>query len=85
MKATISHRTPIEERQCLIAEAITTETLKLYRRTNDLPYVKDAMQRRYDENGDATDRWWLSEEFYGWLVEYAIHSTDVNRHRDEFR
>lgn len=74
MKATISRSAPIEERQSLLTEAITTESLKLYRRTNDFSQVKDAMQRRYDEYVDATDRWWLSEEFYGWLVEYTLRN-----------
>lgn len=74
MKTTISHSAPIEERQSLIAEAITTETLKLYRRTNDVRHVKDTMQCRYDAFVRPADRWWLSEEFYGWLVEYALRN-----------
>ena len=65
---TISHRAPDKERRWFLAETIATETLSLYDSVNDLPFVKESMRCRYDEIVPATDRWWLGEEVYGWLV-----------------
>lgn len=63
-----------------MSELIATETLSLYQRTGHQKLTIDAMRRRYDEIVPACDQWWISEDFYGWLVEYAIHSTDVSQY-----
>lgn len=73
LKTTISPTAPIKERRRLMSELIATETVDLYRRTGHQELTIDAMRRRYDEIVPTRDRWWLSEGFYSWLVEYAIH------------
>ncbi len=80
MQTTISRLAPIEERRKLIADAIATETLALHQRTKDFATTKRIMQNLYDDFVPDQDQTWMSEDFYCWLVEYAIHSSDVDRY-----
>ncbi|MCA9123944.1 MAG: hypothetical protein H6822_20490 [Planctomycetaceae bacterium] len=76
MKTAISNRAPLKERQALLSEEITLEAINFHRQGYDVSAVKQQMLRRYDDIVSVMDQWWLTEDFYCWIVEYAVRNAE---------
>lgn len=79
MKTVISRWAPAKERQRLVAHSITTEVVKVYRRTGDSAGTKEDLWWRYAEIVPEPEQVWMDEDLYLQFVEHVIASIDLFR------